>query len=193
MNPEKHFIYFFCIILLGLGLYFCYYSISNPYAFMEGFDNDDSVDNTDLSCPNILVQNGNQIFLYNSKKVNVPGVNPIKFNHLDEYVEFMEWQKSQNINCPVLFLQHSFDANGFDSYRIRPDIQEPEGGLNPYNELKEDVIIDHDTLTDLSFDEVNPMSDEWKGQEATEKAVLEGDFSGNYVSMNPQQLPLTFS
>jgi hypothetical protein len=185
MNPqEKHFIYFFSIILLILGLYFCYYSVLNPLAFTEGFENDNENDN-DLSCPNILVQTGNDIYLYNSKKVNVPGVNPIKFRHLDEYVEFMEWQKSQNINCPVLYLQHSFDANGFESYRCRPDIQEPEGGLNPYNQIKEDVINDDVSFNDNSFNEVNPMSDEWKGQEATAIAVLRGDFSGNYVPLTP--------
>lgn len=182
MNPQKHFIYFFCLILIGLGLYFCYYSVVNPLAFVEGYENNDD---PDLSCPNILIQNGSQIYLYNSKKVNVPGVNPIKFNHLDEYVEFMEWQKSQNINCPVLYLQHSFDANGFESYRVRPNIQEPEGGLNPYNQFKEDVINDDVSFNDNSFNEVNPMSDEWRGQEATAIAVLRGDFSGNYVPLIP--------
>jgi hypothetical protein len=49
----------------------------------------------------------NKFYLYNSKVVKVPGVNPVVFNNLEDYVEFIEWQRSQNINCPVLFLQQT--------------------------------------------------------------------------------------
>jgi hypothetical protein len=178
MNSQKHFSIFFCVVFFFLGIYFCYYSVKYPDAFIEGFEND-----SDLSCPNILVQTGNEIFLYNSKKVNVPGVNPIKFQHLDDYVEFMEWQKAQNINCPVLYLQHSFDANGFDSYRVRPNILEPEPGLNPEFVAKEDIIPVVDGSN--NFNLVDPMKDEWLGPEYTESRVLAGDFSGNYIPQNP--------
>ena len=40
----------------------------------------------------------NKIYLYNSNLARVPGINPVVFNTLDEYGEFLDWQKSQNIN-----------------------------------------------------------------------------------------------
>ena len=58
-------------------------------------------------CPNTLMQKGKHIFLYNSKLATIPGVNPVKFKNLDEYVEYTHWQRSQKLNCPILSLQHS--------------------------------------------------------------------------------------
>ena len=57
-----------------------------------------------------MIQQGDEIYLYNSKLAKIPGVNPVKFNNLEDYVEFIDWQKSQNITCPILFLQHSYDT-----------------------------------------------------------------------------------
>ena len=37
-------------------------------------------------CPNILIQKGTELYLHNSRLANVPGVNPLKFNNLEEYV-----------------------------------------------------------------------------------------------------------
>jgi hypothetical protein len=82
-------------------------------------------------CPNILIQKGSELYLHNSRLANVPGVNPLKFNDLEEYVEFMEWQRSQGIRCPVLYLQQSFDAQGKPVYKIRPGPLDLQGGLPP--------------------------------------------------------------
>lgn len=109
------------IIIFILGLYFCGTYTSNDV--IEGFDN--------KNCPNILIQKGNEIYLHNSKLAKIPGINPVKFNNLEEYTEFLDWQRSQNINCPVLFLQHSYDAQGKSVYKFRPDINDPQGGLPP--------------------------------------------------------------
>ena len=89
----------------------------------EGFDNN-------VDCPNLLVQKGKELHLLYTNKAKIPGVNPIKFNNLEDYVEFIDWQRSQNINCPVLFLQHSYDAQGKSVYQIRPSPTELGGGLN---------------------------------------------------------------
>ena len=35
-------------------------------------------------CPNVLIQKGSKIYLYNTKIAEVPGVNPIMFNNLEE-------------------------------------------------------------------------------------------------------------
>ena len=82
-------------------------------------------------CPNILIQKDKFIFLYNSRLAPVPGVNPIKFNNLNDYVEFTDWQRSQGIRCPVLFLQHSYDAQGNPVYKERPSPTDLQGGLPP--------------------------------------------------------------
>lgn len=82
-------------------------------------------------CPNILIQKGSYIYLYNSKLAKIPGRNPITFNNLDDYIEYLNWERSQNIRCPVLFLQHMYDAQGNDVYVKRESIFEINGGNQP--------------------------------------------------------------
>lgn len=82
-------------------------------------------------CPNILIQHGNEIFLYNSKVEKVPGVNPIRFKSLEDYSEFMDWLQGRGIRCPVLFLQFSYDAQGNAVYKMRPSPVDLQGGLSP--------------------------------------------------------------
>ena len=82
-------------------------------------------------CPNILIQKGSELYLHNSRLANVPGVNPLKFNNLEDYVEFTDWQRGQGIRCPILYLQHSFDAQGKPVYKIRPSPLDLQGGLPP--------------------------------------------------------------
>jgi hypothetical protein len=82
-------------------------------------------------CPNILIQHGSEIFLYNSKVEKVPGVNPIRFKSLDDYSEFMDWLQGRGIRCPVLFLQFSYDAQGQAVYKMRPSPTDLQGGLSP--------------------------------------------------------------
>lgn len=109
------------IIFFLLGLYYC--MNYGHQDIIEGF-------NTAL-CPNILIQKGSSIYLYNSNKAKVPGVNPLRFNNLEDYTEFIQWQRSQGIRCPVLFLQQSYDTQGQEVYKIRPDVIETDGGLPP--------------------------------------------------------------
>jgi hypothetical protein len=105
---------------------------------MEGFDtgaaaasgNDFATMNNDR-CPNILIQHGSEIFLYNSKVEKVPGVNPIRFKSLDDYSEFMDWLRGRGIRCPILFLQFSYDAQGNAVYKMRPSPTDLQGGLSP--------------------------------------------------------------
>ena len=82
-------------------------------------------------CPNILIQHGSEIFLYNSKVEKVPGVNPIRFKSLDDYSEFMDWLQGRGIRCPILFLQFSYDAQGQAVFKMRPSPTDLQGGLSP--------------------------------------------------------------
>jgi hypothetical protein len=85
----------------------------------------------ELRCPNILIQKGPKYYLYNSNVAQVPGVNPIEFNNLEEYTEFLEWQRGAGIRCPVLYVQNTYDAQGERVYKVRPSVTELEGGLPP--------------------------------------------------------------
>lgn len=105
------------IFLMGLYVMSCY----SGETIYEGFDT--------KRCPNMLIQIGSNYYLYNSNVAKVPGVNPVRFNNLEEYTEFIEWQRSQGIKCPVLFLQKTYDTQGSSVYKIRPDPNDPEGGL----------------------------------------------------------------
>jgi hypothetical protein len=109
------------IIVFLAGIYFC---AKSPEAF--------TTNAPDLNrCPNMLVQKDSRFFLYNSKIAKVPGVNPIEFNNLEEYSEFLDWQRSQGIRCPVLFMQQTYDAQGHPVYKVRPSPTDLQGGLPP--------------------------------------------------------------
>ena len=95
---------------------------------IETFDNSNKKFNR---CPNLLIQKGSKYYLYNSKLAPVPGVNPIQFNNLEEYTEFLEWQKSVGIRCPVLYVQNIYDTQGNRVYKVRPSVTEIQGGLPP--------------------------------------------------------------
>jgi len=108
------------IVVFLAGIYYCSKS-------REGFST-----SVDLNrCPNILIQKDSKIYLYNSKIAKVPGVNPIEFNNLEDYTEFLDWQRSQGIRCPVLYLQLTYDAQGNPVYKVRPSPNDLQGGLPP--------------------------------------------------------------
>lgn len=117
-------IIFMIIIFLG-GLYF--YLVCSQNKIVEGLTDVSG----ELRCPNLLIQKGTKYYLYNSNIVQVPGVNPVMFNNLEEYNEFLKWQKGAGIRCPVLYVQNSYDAQGNRVYKVRPSVNELEGGLSP--------------------------------------------------------------
>jgi hypothetical protein len=113
-------------LLFLLGFYFIYKSND-----IETFTNSDDKNNDYKiaeKCPDVLIQKGAAFFLYNSKRANVPGINPIRFDSLEEYVEFTDWQRSQGILCPVLYLQHAYNAQGEPVYKARPSPTNLQGG-----------------------------------------------------------------
>lgn len=116
---------FVALIFLG-GLYFYIYYSENP-KLLEGL----RTMNGELRCPNLLIQKGTKYYLYNSNLAQVPGVNPVEFNDLAEYTQFLEWQRGAGIRCPVLYVQNTYDAQGERVYKVRPSVTELEGGLPP--------------------------------------------------------------
>lgn len=124
---------FIIVFLAGLFFYAKYGdSIRNG---QEGFTSVENYDNYTKNraprCPNLLIQKGSKFYLHNSKLAKVPGVNPIEFDNLEDYTEFLDWQRSQGIRCPVLYLQETYDAQGNRVYKTRPSVSEPQAGLPP--------------------------------------------------------------
>ena len=110
----------FMIFLLLIGISF----YAKEMNVVEAFSN------AKPRCPDMLIQKGSRFYLYNSKLAQVPGVNPIEFENLEDYTTFLEWQRSQGVRCPVLYLQSSYDAQGKSVYNVRPSVTEPQAGIN---------------------------------------------------------------
>jgi hypothetical protein len=80
-------------------------------------------------CPDLLIQRGKLLYLYNSQIEEKAGENPKVFNNLDEYVNHLEKQKIAGKSCPVLFLQQETNTQGQDVYRVRPSPTNPQPQL----------------------------------------------------------------
>jgi hypothetical protein len=115
----------------------------NPSS-LEGMENPEksSSSSTDDSksipdnCPNVLLNKGNVLLLYNTKLPEKEGENPIPFYNLDEYINYLEIQRSQGKVCPILYMQKENNTQGNDVYRIRPSPFDQQGGLPPIEMAK---------------------------------------------------------
>ena len=144
----------FLLFIFVLGIYFYTNSYklmytSNNFKILESMENKEKQNSNKQNsnknnprCPNMLIEKDSKYFLYNSKLAIVPGVNPIQFDTLEEYSEFVEWQTSQKINCPVLFLQYTTDTQNNDLLQVKPTIFENQGGLP--NEKSNTLIKESD-------------------------------------------------
>merc|ERR1711916_178276 len=101
----------FCLIIFIFGLYVYTNNKIRFETFSETLRNKN---NEQPECPNLLVTRGEHIYLYNS--TDRSNSIPIHFNNLDEYIEYVNYQRSQGINCPILFLQKESDVQGSDDY-----------------------------------------------------------------------------
>ena len=120
------------VFILGLIYY-----VNNNTNKPKSFENFEGLTNKmkNYKCPNLLIKKGKKLFLENTNLEKVPGVNPIEFNNLEEYKSFLEWQKSQGIKCPVLFLEQSQNAQGELAYKTYTSIFNPPGNGKPFNGL----------------------------------------------------------
>ena len=186
------------VIIFLLGLLFCLkYSHSD---LVEGFASKGQ-------CPNLLVQKGKHLHLIYTNKARIPGVNPIKFNNLEEYIEFLDWQRAKGIHCPVLYFQETYDAQNNKGYRMLPHIVEKQGGLPsvprtaseqplfdanrddmPFNKNSypafdaQDQYVGAYTPLDKIFKSNDPVSanamdTSWGGKKFTQNEILEGEFN----------------
>ena len=102
----QHTMYYKYIIIAVLFLMGAYFVLNYSSADFKEALTMPKNSNKNSDCPNILVQKGSKIYLYNSKKFMVPGVNPITFNNLEEYVQVLckdEIILNQNNRTPIGF------------------------------------------------------------------------------------------
>ena len=126
----KNFILYIIAIIFIIGLiFYCTNSRTNSIENFQNKNNNVPCGNKipKKNCPNVLMKKDDKIYLYNANLARVPGINPVVFESLEEYVEFYEWQKSQNIDCPVLFLDTTYDTQNNEIYKVTQNpFQQPE-------------------------------------------------------------------
>lgn len=110
----------FIIFMIVYGIYF----VAKPRNISESFISGD--------CPNTMIKDGDKILIYNPKHPKVPGVNPIQLESLEDYEEYIAWQRANKINCPILHLEKVFDTQGKEKYQVRDNFNSDscENGVN---------------------------------------------------------------
>lgn len=151
------------------------------------------------SCPDLLIKKGNSLMLYNTKMLEVEGVNPLPFNSLDDYIKYMDIQKKNGSQCPVLFLQQENDAQGKDVFRMRPSPFYVEGGLPPLpmqihdNKVIQNIVDasrenpPYNANNHAGFDPYNYNIGRFSNVDLIHKSTIDDatDASGNKISENP--------
>ena len=179
-------IWIFIVILFVSGLYVhLNYSSSQ---IQEGFG---------PRCPNILVQNGNEIWLKNTNLAEIPGVNPVVFHNLEEYTQFIDWQHSQKINCPILFLQKTYSTQNEAIYKVKPipkQLTDATRNDPPYNtnsypgidptnqDIGEYTMLDeYHEIGESLPQSADPMDPNWGGVKYTSDQIKAGVYKDNEV------------
>lgn len=152
----------------------------------EGFMNLKSMWET--NCPNLLIKKDGKIFLQNTNKAEIPGVNPIVFNNLGEYDEFMEWLRSQGVRCPILYLEHENNAQGENGYRLLRNVDDKGINMTPvldeiYNRLPNQQKLSDSGYTANNFPGFDP-NNQYQGVETPLDKLhhIQGEYS---ISDNP--------
>jgi len=198
MKPITTVFLIFLLLAFVSGIYFC---ATHELPKIESMQNPDASGN-DAACPDLLIKSGNSILLYNSKKPEEPGVNPLPFYNLDEYINYLDIQHKNGIHCPVLFLQEENNTQGKSVYRIRPDVFNPQGGLptqsgfpntlyrNFTPDISRNVITDLDATKDHApwnvddYHGFDPTS-QYVGRYTILDALHDSTYKGQNLSENP--------
>ena len=130
-------------VLFFIGLYFC--------ATYKSGDLLENFKSSDLSnCPDLLIKKGAKLHLLNSRKAKIPGVNPIEFDNLEEYAEYIKWSKKVGIKCPILYYEQTYNTQNERGFRMLDDPLNPSAGL-PSNNIQR--MASTQMLTDANRDD----------------------------------------
>ena len=157
-------------------------------------------------CHNLLLRKNNKYYLYNTSKPEKEGSNPLQFDTLQDYKLFMRKLNSQGIDCPLLYLQQTYDSQGTRTYRIHPSPEDPQPGLptsnietfevklygshnkgsipgfDPMNQyIGVETPLDDMFHKDPSVKSDNPMDTNWGGAKFSRKSVKDGNHNPSKV------------
>ena len=119
------------LLIIFLFLWGIYFLVQRPVRQVESFMNG-NCQTTLGKCPTTLIKDGQHYYMYDPSMAKVPGVNPIPFKDLNEYKEYIEWQRRNQLQCPILHLERVCNAQGSQIYEIRQNfIDQEECGLQP--------------------------------------------------------------
>lgn len=210
MKNTKIFIILFLMMVFILGLFATMYFKSPVTNNKKEIENMEA--QQESGCPDMLVKKGQSLALYNTKLPVMEGKNPILFQNLDDYIEYVRIQEKNGLNCPILFLQEEVNTQGENVYRMRPSPFDLQGGLPttssevvevsdanrmnfPYNQNNypgfdpEGQYVGVYTNLDAIHDSTkqfinsdNPMDPNWGGVEYTRKAVESGKYEDREIT-----------
>lgn len=214
---------FAALAFVAGGIVYSSVDITKQIERMEGMDTKDNKDSVNAEgkgkvdaegkakddipkeCPDMLIQKGTKLYLYNTRQEEKEGVNPIVFNNLDEYTNYRNGDPNQE-QCPILFLKQENNAQGQDVYRrIIPgngaqglgqpikvvDASRENGfnqnmyaGFDPYGmHVGQFTELDarHLSTEKGPGPSDNPMDPNWGGVLHTQAAVQSGKYDENNV------------
>lgn len=70
------------------------------------------------TCENILVREGDLLYLKNTKEPEIPGVNPKIFANYAEYKKYLRYKMSKGKRCPILVIQKIETTQGDTSEKV---------------------------------------------------------------------------
>jgi hypothetical protein len=139
-------------------------------------------------CPSTMIKDGDKIFLYNPKYPKVPGVNPIQLNSLEDYEEYVEWQRANKLNCPILHLEKVFNAQGDEQYQVKDCFDNNGiGGLNHeipnvrHTPTSNSRITDLGQIIDASLDNPPYNSNQHPGYDPLDQDIGRKNVIDNYT------------
>jgi len=172
-------------------------------------NNENNEENNEETCPDMLIDNGDVILLYNSSQPTVEGQNPLSFYNMDDYIKYLDEQKKKNNKreCPILYLQKSYNAQGKLNYLAKSGPFDNDAGYPvtvidaslldpPYNQgqyasfdpssqyvgVYTNLDQLHDaTLTNTGQWSDNPMDPNWGGVLFTQMQIDNGKYDENNV------------
>jgi len=196
MKPITTVFLIFLIMSFVSGIYFCathqvHVVPLTELSYKEGFNpKEDLQGPTTIDCPDLLIKSGNSLLLYNSRLPEIPGVNPLPFYNLDEYINYLDGQRKKGIHCPVLFVQEENNTQGKSVFRVRPDVFQPQAGLPTQSPTDQtpikitDASVEHGPWNQNQYAGFDPTG-QFIGQYTTLDALHDSTYKGQTLSDNP--------
>ena len=117
----------FAIFVFLFGLH--YYTFHNKNNNNTNNNNNFEPMENKKKCYNMLIEHSNKFYLLNNKEKITKDTNPIIFDSLEEYKQFVEEEDLKGTKCPVVFLQYTTNTQNEELLQVKPSIFENNGGI----------------------------------------------------------------